>query len=379
MAKRPLAVLTALILTLLIPTPTHASGVLDDGFEYWTIQDMIEYSSEIDAERIALCGTDASCRENFFRNRREDPEIGVKFRHLVDTFNANRIWLTSFNPTTGEAKFLYHGASGWDLMMGNDVEHGNLEELYFVWLEDSAITGFNNGSWFDPEHDHYVPYFIDEIKSGELSSDTHEIFSYIIDRDGDAMYPEQTEISFRFSNNANLEQNYTQQFFVGSMVGGVRTYDNRDYSSCVNSPYYREGMECRFIFTEDYSDRYVPYTANGEMATAANTPPLEITSNNTDTGATDVNNGFIVDADDDLNVDLYNTPDDTAGITTPTVSVSEAVTAPNTGQNTDTNENKAIELPWWLVGIVVMSIGIIVWFFWPNRKNREPIKKRKKI
>ncbi len=395
MAKIPLAVSTALISTVFLTglaTPSvHATGTLEDGLKYWTIQDIIEYGIGAEAERTALCGNDASCKEQYYYEHMDGGEDRTRYQ-LLDRFNSTRIWLTSINPSTGEAKFLYQGTDGWEVAMGHNVVPQNLNELYFVWLQDDAVDKYYSNSWFDPAREHYVPDYVDEILSGELPPDTHEIFSYNIERDGYIAYPERTEISFTVSGNANLGANADGAVYYSNMVGGLRTHGVYNYSSCLNNPNYKEGMECRFVFTEDYFQIFVPFNADGTLATAGSQsePEPELTTEpepepiNDITPSTGDNTGNSGDNNQDIpeEIELTNnneTPDgvnktdnqaenreDTIVIADKSIN-SPDITTPNTGQPTNDNgEKSAPVFPWWLTIILVINGAMLVWLFWPD-------------
>ena len=412
MAKIPLAVSTALISTMILTgltTPSaHATGTLDNGLKYWTIQDVIEYGIEAEAERTALCGNDASCKEQYYYEHMDGGEDRTRYQ-ILDRFNSTRIWLTSINPSTGEAKFLYQGTDGWAVAMGHNVVPQNLNELYFVWLQDDAVDRYYSNSWFDPAREHYVPDYVDEILSGELPPDTHEIFSYNIERDGYIAYPERTEISFTVSSNANLEANADGAVYYSNMVGGLRTHGVYNYSSCLNNPNYREGMECRFVFTEDYYQIFVPFNADGTLATAESQPESEPEPEPrseptpepepeqepepepTDDITPPVNNNTDNPGDNNQNTTEENEPtnnnetpsenneadnqienrEETVIITDSNVDTPH-ITTPNTGQPTATDgENSAPVFPWWLTAILVINGAVLVWLFWPDGLTRK--------
>lgn len=412
MAKIPLAVSTALISTLImtniISSSAQAMGTLDNGLKYWTIQDIIEYGEEAEAERTALCGSDTLCKEQYYYEHMDGGEDRTRYQ-LLDRFNSTRIWLTSINPTTGEAKFLYQGTDGWAVAMGYDVEPENLNELYLVWLEGDAIDNYYSNSWFDPTRDHYVPDYVDEIMSGAPQSNTHEIFSYNINRDGFINYPERTEISINIPNNANLGANTDGTVYFSNMVGGLRTHGVHNYSGCINSPYYQEGMECRFIFTEDYMEQFVPFTTDGLLATTSSTDdndftneiiedtdgftnnptdgdadntdePTNSTMNETVDGVNGASENDIASADGsatneiDNNISLIedNTQSTNQGNIAPGLT---QILAPNTGQTTVEEGDKAPSLPWWLTAILVLNALVLVWLFWPDETIKKILKR----
>lgn len=427
MAKIPLAVSTALIstvfLTGLVSPSAHATGTLENGLQYWTIQDIIEYGIEAEAARNALCGDDTSCKEQYYYEHMDGGEDRTRYQ-LLDRFNSTRIWLTSINPSTGAAKFLYQGKDGWAVAMGHDVVSQNLNELYFVWLQGDAVDRYYSNSWFDPAREHYVPDYVDEILSGELPPDTHEIFSYNIERDGYIAYPERTEIDFTISSNANLGANTDGAVYFSNMVGGLRTHGVYNYSSCLSDPNYREGMECRFVFTEDYRQQFVPFAEDGILATAedqlmsetepesepstepAPDPELEPNPEPASDPDPEPNQEPTSDTEPELNPEPASEPEPINNIASPTDdnlddlenrediiviadnnTATPHITTPNTGQPTATSEeNSAPVFPWWLTAILIINGIAIAWLFWPdefikrliakNRKNRKIFQKK---
>lgn len=388
MVKKPLMALAMLISTValagLISLPTQAMGEFKSGLKYWTVQDIIDYGLEVETERNALCGDDIACKEQYYRENMNGGENRPKFQNF-DRFNSVRVWLTSINPSTGEAKFLYQGADGWELGQGHEVVLKKLKELYIVWLEDEAIDEYYSGSWVDPAHNHYVPYYVDKILSGEPSSDTYEIFSYNISRDGLIEYPNRTEISFTIPSSANLDANTRGEVFLSSVIGGLYTYSTQSYGSCINSPYYKEGMECRLVFSEDYIQRMVPFTKDGILAEIA----FETNNEVKDEAEVELRGeiedeieaengeeieGEIIEYEVEIMAEIKNEP--TRGFSLPAIDEGDypIAAAPNTGQLTF-EEAKTPIFPWWLGVLLGLNGLILLWFLLPFNKKPKKCKK----
>ena len=125
-----------------------------------------------------------------------------------------------------------------------------------------------------------------------------------------------------------------------------------DYSSCVNSLNYVEGMECRMIFDETGNWSYYPFYPE-EPKTAENS---------------------ISDLGGETIIYASTMSEEELGATT------EVVNAPNTGTTTAPQE-KQTGLPWWMSLIFSVGCATTLWLFWPKsrKKSKKSVDKPKQM
>lgn len=294
-------ILTASVaLGFLASSQVNATGVLG-GIEYWTVDDLIEFDREVASEREARCGTDAACWEDFYVYNMDISEERMRYQNL-ENFNIESVVISSINPSTGEIRFVYHGQDTWDKNHNPNSSPSPLGELYMVWLDEGVPDPGEDYSWFNPAAGHFYPYYVDELISGNIEYYTHPVFQYDLALTGETL-PWDTEITAW--SETDLRDNSRNTLYYTSIIGGRIKSSIIDYSSCLNHPYYRDGMECKFIYDLPNVPRFVPFTKKGEMASEETISHLE---DNTASGENDeVNNN----PENEDNTDIVSNENDT--------------------------------------------------------------------
>ena len=115
-----------------------------------------------------------------------------------------------------------------------------------------------------------------------------------------------------------------------------------NYSSCVNSPEYQDGMECQIRYANlDVPIFYVPVVPE-EPATPA--PETDIYEDEGYGNASGDSSGHLVEV-----------------VPTPKT--------PNTGVASE-ECTKKVDFPWWLMALMLLGDVIAVWWFLPNHKRK---------
>ena len=433
MRKKILPIISTLILGL-VPFGSASATTVIDGVEYWSVTEMVALDRVYEQEVREHCPRSNFesideyyyCIDNYRFERSIDPETGEwiydSMNMLLESFQySGDFFITSINPSTGQVRALYHDLN-WP--SGGTVfdEKLTLDHFHLFWSEEApnfvkvyyTPRDFANGEGSELDH---IIYFGDEATNGRNW--------FVVDREVELPVLEPIDIeksraTYYFYSDAVNEAGQNHASIAGMI----------DFSSCLNSPRYEEGMECRYMFSSeegtgfypfpvDESQVYykIPYTSmyadrvqNDAQVTdpvddpttdpaddpTGNDPvddPTDPTSDDpiqdpaTDPSITDSTEN---QTDDPTNDQADGQTSDTQSTLTPTVSVVDQPTlakielkAPETATpELDAATVKAIatrpiehivEFPWWFLALLAAGNAVILWWFLPSHKqNRRP-------
>lgn len=248
---------------ILIPLPTSAMEIDEEGNEYWYVQENIEYWQEaknIIAERCAAETARPDCivmeREGLIN------ELGNRYQAAYQQMHNYRSIGTAVNPYRNTIRLLYNGIDPWA-----NADDARLEELYLYWLED-GLQAPN----FD---DVFYEIYREEIKNNTPEEGIHVVYSG--ERNGDEHWLE-TGIETRLvlepgilTGNTNGKIFYSGVSNYGNQINGVINYE-----SCLYSEGFSEGMECRaaIVLTpyNSYSYLLMPFAETVEDTNLQSSP-----------------------------------------------------------------------------------------------------------
>lgn len=327
------------------------AGTEIDGMRYWSVSEMQQASELINAKREEFCAGDQMCMEELPWQQMEELG-GIYF--ALDPFDNIQFMLTSINPSQNKVKFLYHDEDRMlSRMFGEKVRH-NISLVYALWVDESLGDPTVSMNWL--AYEKRAPYHLGSVE--EVEAATHLIFDESESELGVGWFTPNIEHEYQVSDG-NLADN-TKSWLYYTLVTdeGGHTLGTIDYSSCINSPDYTDGMECRMMYREDGLYTYIPFE-----------PTRTISATYADLAAVPEGNGVI---------DKNTTPEvttNTIATTTPSAepigstAKTEVASAPNTGKYTR-EESGAAEFPWWLFAIFGAGIAALLWLFWPKKSKK---------
>lgn len=212
----------------LLTTPTFAE-VAPDGQEVWTVSDLLQYAPEAKAKREAVCGSDIDCQRSVHE---ELFNSDLKYATL-ENFNTNSFILTAINPQAGTLRVVFHDEDAMMRFWFGEEMHYPLTEAYIVWLEP------------DTERFPYVDY----VKSGRAHDGMHVVYAADLNTEAPGWFPPNQEVEIS-APNAQLELNTTGSLAYSMINEPMGGSGSMNYSSCLSSPYYQPGMECRLVFSK---------------------------------------------------------------------------------------------------------------------------------
>lgn len=398
-----------------VPTIENRASVIEDrGTTWWSVEELLTFNQEVEAEKDAECGNNLDCRMEFSFNMMEK---GPKYNALANLLEG-QIWVTSVNPTTETVKILFFDDDMMLKRMGIE-EKINLESLFMGWSENPGLQLYN----------------YDESHLLNTAEGHHVIYYETAETSGQGWLPawEEVELSAAGSqliNNKLGRINYSAFADIFNAQGYF------DYSSCFDAPDYQEGVECQMMVSGDQWVAYFPPREQIEPEESATEPeepeepsadpeiltdepeepsvepkstsePVEDPTEESGTiieptiepteGSDDDNERLepqiIFESDEPvINEEPELLPEEPLeqssaldllpehNINLIVTATANTIKAPETGKNTTKNsEEKTIEMPWWLIVLNVLGLTFIVWWFLPSRNTKIRRKFEKKV
>ncbi len=336
-----------------------------DGIRYWDISEMVEFREEVNSEIEERCSGRTRCEESLYY---EHLELGGKYLAL-DLFENISFMVTSINPSTNSVKLFFNDKDKMlSRMFGYDVYH-YITDLYVLWIEEWVGDPLENAGWLS--YGYRYPYYL--MDKGDVISASHIIMDENESRNGINWFEPNTELEY-FAEDGNIVDDSVHRLYYSLRDNeGGRTNGSYDYNSCIDSPYYNYGIECRVMFSE-YGDMvYLPFSNGEEGEFETEDIAVEENSNNlepellTEEDASD-NDGF-----GEINADVTEETNEEILIITNTENIIESpivspVKTPETGL--PTKESSSVEFPWWLGAIFLLNGATFVWLFWPKKSKK---------
>lgn len=222
--------------------PTSALYQDDQGANWWSVEELLQYADEVDAEEKTVCGDDIGCREELFYSKLDAHD--QKYESL-EVFRQQQFWVTSINPDMEKLDMIYFDQDPMLRRLGFE-EHDPLRYVYLSWslsgkphIRDVS-PDYPLESQIDPE-DTMVVYAGHDYQFGSEGFPVNEVFALPI-------------------NHTNLSSNTRGHLFANTY--GHSFYNAStgiNYASCLNSPDYISGESCDLMFSAEHGSRYFPH------------------------------------------------------------------------------------------------------------------------
>lgn len=376
-----------LVPTMFSTTNAFATDIgSEGGMRYWTAEQLIKLNDELEAEKDSRCASDLACEREFYDELRMSDSVE---NNLLDMFNGFRILATRINPSTESVHLLYRDTDAMMRQFG-ETERQILNEFHLVWLDPSMPDPMSDFSYMNNGH----PLFVDEIHENNLSDGVHLLLTKTVAKDGQNWISPNEEVEFATDSDV-LSSNTTNKIYYAAKIGTWQTHNYFDYGECLNSPTYRPGMECRYVFYEDFTRGYLPF----EVEVASPEAPIESTEE-TETSEPISKDSQAAETEIVTSQAAVTSETSTAPvISTSIIRVPEyiAVAQPSDTKDTQTNRedkeeakladsaesanalnnynpddyvevplaasNKSTEFPWWLLIFAFSGVAIVVFWF----------------
>lgn len=336
--KIPILISTLMIsISALVP---RAPVFAEERPKLWSLDEIAALKVKTDAEDELICAGNWECKDNLRFGRLDS---GEPIYWALEALEMSNLLITSINPSTETISLYFQDEDLMMKRMGIDEPH-QLTEAYMFWLEDGMLG---------PAKDTIDIYnYSEAVKNEQEISGLHPLISKNEEKNGADWLPYRTEVEYSVAGSNLLENREGIIYFTVNADGLI--IGLKDYSKCLNSPDYTEGMECRLMFDDSGYYAYIPTVPASIEPTADEQPAalddiLPASEDSTGYGKT----GAISNLDQEL------------------------PKAPNTG--TINSEHEASEdFPWWLFLLIFLNSLPIIWLFWPE-PSKSPKKSKKSI
>lgn len=352
--------------------PVTPMTVLEEnGTTWWSVEELLNFNQEVEAEKEAECGDNQDCRMEFGWSM---IERGPKYSALNNLLEG-QFWVTSINPTAETVKVLFFDDDMMLRHMGIE-EKLEIEHLYLGWFDEWR------GQIYNYDHDGFT--------NGTVSG-SHPLYDSTTEG-VDAIVPwQESELSVTgggliYNTTGKLDYALYAKYNMFNAQGYF------DYSSCLSAPGYQEGMECQMMIS---GDQWISYFPPREQINES-----EITNNESEAPFIepeiiyDEPENPTVEPEGDINLAINepiqplpsetntseSTPfEETNPVTQIIITEDNSVVpkAPETGKTTKSSEN-TVEMPWWLIVLNVLGFLFIIWWFLPSRNVKTHRKFEKK-
>ena len=352
--------------------PVHAT-MERDGATWWSVEELIEVYEEAKAERRAICGEPpSSCfAEQYFRMVEEVPKYKALERIL-----SWQLSVTSINPAEGLIKVFYYHNTHSSLIKG--IEDDKVIEYYFM--------GWN-------DYGNQIIRWDSDIPVSDGIPGNHIVYQGNSLTEGENWIPNLKETTLHV-DSATLMENTSGALSV-EVLGGFVASGTINYSKCLNSSEYKEGMECKLYVSNSGVKKYFPVSnLTNTRSITKETSPEETTNPdedeiNPETG-TENRSEVLENSDPEtesqselsgsLEIKAKNQPKSPIDPEPKIISqVNIIPKAPETGENSSPAKYSQ-ELVAWFVMLMIFGVLLVIWWFVPTRaeKSRKKYKKCKK-
>lgn len=413
----PIPILVAAVACMATVSAAPASAMYQDerGNKWWSVEELLQYADEVDAEEEALCGDDMGCREELFFSKLDAHD--QKYESL-DMFRQSQFSVTSINPAAGKLDMIYFDQDPMLRRMGID-ERDQLKYVYMAWAlrGDTDIGNINPDLPLESQidtSDAQVVYAGHDYEFGPGGFPSNQVFSLPVD-------------SAKLAANTRghlLANTYGYSFY--NAATGI------NYASCLESPHYVSGESCDLMFSAENGSRYFPHNlatqtptttdvdqtaegsnqgeptqtpdpsqtsdptqspdspSDGEPNPGQSANPTSVSESSSESGhhpndptvsaqvavATGDARSTFQESDSLAKISDASTENsgsvDAKSANDASEPLAESVELPVTGSLQDKCEREVV-FPWWLILLLLIGDAVILWLFWP--KNRKKVEK----
>lgn len=358
-----------------LSSPSASAKEIKDGISYWSVTEMADFKTALDAEAQVICEDDYECRENLHYKRLD---LGGQYMAL-EVFEMERFIVSSINPDAEIIKLYYQDEDKMlSRIYGYPVQIG-VKDFYLLWVEESIGNPIEQGGWL--MYGQRYPYFLGEKSAVEAA--THILVDENQTTSGYGWFTPNEEREYSVAGSQLINDTAHMLYFSLLGTDNGRMDGLRDYSSCFEpSLGYQIGMECKAMFGEDGMIAYFPTGTPRETVVQDDNNQ---TPDDTNIATTSDDSSNSSSNDDSNNVATVNdietsatTPVETSSSPIPesikATPPSTAITTPDTGENghefTETDQGSKPEFPWWLGIIFASGLAVLIWLFWPSKQKK---------
>ena len=356
--------------------PVTPMTVLEEnGTTWWSVEELLNFNQEVEAEKEAECGDNQDCRMEFGWSM---IERGPKYSALNNLLEG-QFWVTSVDPAAETVKVLFFDDDMMLRHMGIE-EKLEIEHLYLGWFDEWR------GQIYNYDHDGFT---------NGTTPGSHPLYDSTTEGVDTIVPWQESELSVA---GGGLIYNTTGKldYALYAKHNMFNAQGYFDYSSCLSAPDYQEGMECQMMISGNQWISYFPpreqnnepeITNNeSENPTVEPDNPLTEPESQPTTNPTET---ITVEPEGDINLAINEPiqplPSETStSESTPSAETTPALTqfiiiedgsatpkAPETGKSMKASDH-SVEMPWWFIVLNTLGALFIIWWFIPIRRKNHP-------
>lgn len=342
--------------------PTHAT-IERDGATWWSVEELLGVYKETEAEKIAECG---DVQNGCYRNKHIDlisrrPE----YRALERLVNA-QLTATSINPAKEELKIIFFDRTNSSYLDGRR-DNFKIERLYLGWFE----------RWEQQIFKYDYESFLDGSVEG-----SHTVYYDNREKGSESLVAAEKEVSLPVSGS-DLASNTSGVLGIKSLGSPFALTGSIDYSSCLNSPDYHEGMECKLYSSNKKTLTYFP--SPGSLSRRSSEEPADRGGEQSSEESTGDTSRLVAEQSNERSLIEESTSTESSQEPPKenTMAKSEqnetVPKAPETGKS-QISSNHDPGLIIWFISLMVIAVLLTIWWFIPTQaeKSRKKYKKSKK-
>lgn len=347
--------------------PVAPMTVLEEnGTTWWSVEELLNFNQEVEAEKEAECGDNQDCRMEFGWSM---IERGPKYSALNNLLEG-QFWVTSVNPAAETVKVLFYDDDMMLRHMGIE-EKLEIEHLYLGWFDEWR------GQIYNYDHDGFT---------NGTTPGSHPLYDSTTEG-VDVIVPwQESELSvvgggLIYNTTGKLDYALYAKYNMFNAQGHF------DYSSCLSAPDYQEGMECQMMISGDQWISYFPPREQINEPEITNNEPEDPITEPEPQPTTDPTETIIMEPDGDINLAVNDPIQPFSSETGESIPSEETIPlfaqiiitennpatpkAPETGKSMKTL-NHSIEMPWWFIILNILGALFIIWWFMPIRRKNHP-------
>lgn len=348
MKKIPILLLLTLISNFVfVPSRSSFATIEENGTTWWSVEELLDFYPEVEAEKDAECGDDQDCRMEFNFSMIEKGEKYRALNNLIET----QFWVTSINPVTETIKVLFFDEDMMLRHMGIE-EKLEIEHLFIGWFENWV------GQIYNYDHNSFT--------NGSIPG-VHILYDSTVE-DPTVIIPWQENELPMFEPNISDNVLGKLDYAIFAKENKFNAQGAFDYSNCIKSSDYEPGLECKMYISADHWVAYFPPRNEIE--------PKEPTSQNPSTDNTPsdseptppVEESLVVEQPIiDRGTELSEESREDSVSNEATLSLAPDIKAPNTGIGSC---DRAVEFPWWFMLMLLIGDIVALWLFWPTKSKK---------
>ena len=361
--KAPLFISTLLAFAGSLSIYSPVTYAEDNTVSHWTVSELLAAKPILDTTKDNFCGDKWECREG----------ISMAYRGLggraggQTELESLRFMITSLNPTLGTIKAIY---------FDEDLDY-DLTEFHMYWLDPDMPNPNSRASYYYDYHEN--------IKNREDVSGLHVLVVEDETNRTSGWFVPNQEITYEVGDFTAMTNNTFHVYIDSERGNSIRT---TNYTSCLESPEYQPGMECRLVYNNDIKwFDYIPMTperaeqVDYDAADLLAIPRLVAETVNANlffdqepaeplelAAASEGENDNTLESDTPAsNIEISSLEDATILLSSSRANAANnRPSAPETGVQGDAS---CAEPFWWFAGIIGVGILSIIWLFWPNKHH----------